>query len=76
MVTVEKEAGAAAAAVDDAVNTKGENVGKAAAADAPNDGVANGEAGATPADAENVANPPKPPPLGANAAEVPETDRA
>ena len=57
-------------------NAKGENAGKAAAADAPNDGVANGEAGATPADAENVANPPKPPPLCANAAEVPETDRA
>ncbi len=76
MVAVEKEAGAAAAAVDDAVNIKEENAGKAAAADAPKDGVANGEAEATPAEAENVANPPKLPPLGANAAEVPETDRA
>ena len=70
MDAVEKEAGAAAAAIDDGVNTKGENVGKAAAADAPNDGVANGEAGATPEAAtpalDDAVNTPKPPKFCAN----------
>ncbi len=70
MSDVEEEAEAAAAEMDAVANAKGENAGKAVKADPPNDGAANGEAGATPEAAapalDDAVNTPKPPKFCAN----------